>query len=118
MLDECAERAYRNAGPSNTIFLKLFKDVEEGGCRLKAKVAEIRDCFFRILVYCCDIPAARGMSAAQQKARRQQLSIRRHSRSEERVRGRRRSSRVVVETTDTRRKIVEMRAEAASLEGI
>lgn len=79
------------------------------------KDEEIRNCFPRILSYCCEISEAKSSTAARHGAQRRPTCVKYHSTSESKVRGANSSSRMVTETSSTTKKVVRKQKEAASL---
>lgn len=98
--------------------LKPLKEVAEDGFEVDVKRGEIHSCFPMISSYCCDFLEKKKTSAAWLGAGRGQPSNGFHGTYENKVRSRRNSSCVVGEMSDTRRKLVEKQAEAASLAGM
>lgn len=74
-------------------------------------------CFPTVSSYLCNISGAKYMTTAQHEAGRQQTCVRRRGTSEDRMKAGKSSIRRVAETADTRRKVVQKQAEAASLSG-
>lgn len=68
-----------------------------------------------IVSYCCKLSGAEAMSAVRHKAPRRQACITCHSSYQNNMKGRESSSIFAAETIDTRKKLVERQADAASL---
>lgn len=81
------------------------------------KEGEIRICFPTVASYSCNLSETKVTSKAGHGAGRRKPCARCYSTYEDRVTGRKTSSCVAAETTDTRRKLGEKQAEAASLCG-
>lgn len=84
---------------------------------VEVKKGEIRNCFPMVVSYCCNTSEAKSTSTVRHGAGKRNFCVRCRSTHEDRVRVRKRSSRLVAETIETRKEGVGKQVEAASWDG-
>lgn len=104
-------------GKTTPSVLRQLRQAAENGFEVSLITGEIWKSFWMILYYRCDIPVAREMSTVWHGAGRQHLCVRSHSTYETLRMDRKSSSRVVSETMQTQRKIIELQEETERLAG-
>lgn len=97
------KKRIRIVGQAISSLLKQLKEAAQGRFEIKVRGGEIGNCFPMIASYCCDIPESKNIFAIRQRAGRRQSCVVCHSTYEDRVRGKKISSRMVIKTKSTSR---------------